>query len=56
VTPYLPLILPSPSIPYARDRAAQYVSAARSAAAELPDGEARQVLQAMAEFAVKRPM
>jgi octaprenyl-diphosphate synthase len=50
------LILPSPSIGYARDRAAQYVAAARAAAAELPAGEARQVLEAMAEFAVKRPM
>jgi octaprenyl-diphosphate synthase len=50
------LILPSPSIAYARDRAAQYVAAARAAAAELPDGDARQVLEAMAEFAVKRPM
>ena len=50
------LILPTPSIAYARDRAAQYVAAARSAAADLPAGEARAVLEAMAEFAVQRPM
>jgi octaprenyl-diphosphate synthase len=50
------LILPSDSIEYARDRARQLVDRARSSLAELPDTEARRVLDTMAEFVVTRPM
>lgn len=50
------LILPSKSITYARDRARQLVDRARGAIADLPDTEARQVLDAMAEFVVSRSM
>jgi octaprenyl-diphosphate synthase len=50
------LILPSRSIDYARDRARQLIDRARSALADLPDTDARRVLDAMAEFVVTRPM
>jgi len=50
------LILPSTSIEYARDRARGLVDQARSALTELPDSEARRVLDTMAEFVVTRPM
>jgi len=50
------LILPSPSIQYAKDRARQYVDQARAALATLPDSHARQVLDTMAEFVITRPM
>jgi octaprenyl-diphosphate synthase len=50
------LILPSASIPYARDRARQLVDRARLELTELPDTEARRVLDAMAEFVVTRAM
>jgi octaprenyl-diphosphate synthase len=50
------LILPSPSIPYAADRARNLVDRARSVITELPDSEARRVLDAMAEFVVTRAM
>lgn len=50
------LILPSPSLQYARDRARQLVDRARSALLELPDRDARQALDTMAEFVVTRPM
>jgi octaprenyl-diphosphate synthase len=50
------LILPSKSIGYARDRASQLVDRARSAIADLPQGEARKALDTMAEFVVSRPM
>jgi octaprenyl-diphosphate synthase len=50
------LILPSDSIQYAHDRARELVDRARSAIVDLPDGEAKRVLDAMAEFVVSRPM
>ena len=50
------LVLPSKSIAYATDRARQLVDRARSAIAELPDTDARRVLDAMAEFVVTRSM
>ena len=50
------LILPSDSIEYARDAARGHVDRARSAIAELPDGDAKSVLDTMAEFVVSRPM
>ncbi|HEY8749415.1 MAG TPA: polyprenyl synthetase family protein [Tepidisphaeraceae bacterium] len=48
------LILPSASIAYAKDRARQMVERARAELAGLADSEARQVLDAMAEFVVSR--
>ncbi len=48
------LILPSKSIQYARDRARAYVDRARGALLELPDSDARRLLDAMAEFVVTR--
>ena len=50
------LILPTDSIPYARDRARHLVDRARSALLDLPDTEARRVLDVMAEFVINRPM
>jgi octaprenyl-diphosphate synthase len=50
------LIVPSQSIQYAQDRARLLVDRARSAIADLPDTEARRVLDTMAEFVVVRPM
>jgi octaprenyl-diphosphate synthase len=50
------LILPSDSIPYARDTARRLVAKARSAIANLPNSDAKKVLDTMAEFVVTRPM
>ena len=50
------LIVPSGSIEYARERAREFVGRARGAIAELPDTEARRVLDTMEEFVVSRPM
>ncbi len=50
------LILPSDSIAYARERAGQLIQRARSAIADLPETDARQVLDVMAEFVITRPM
>ena len=50
------LILPSPSIRYAHDRARQLVDRARSALVDLPDSDARRVMEAMADFVIARPM
>jgi len=50
------LILPSKSVQYANDRARQWVDTARAALATLPKTEARQTLDAMAEFVIERPM
>lgn len=50
------LILPSNSLQYARDSAQQYIRRAQEALCDFADGEARQVLWAMAEFVVARPM
>jgi octaprenyl-diphosphate synthase len=50
------LILPSKSIQYARDAARGHVDRARSAIAELPESDARGVLDTMAEFVISRPM
>ena len=48
------LILPSKSIQYARDKAAEFIDRARAALRELPMGEPRQVLDTMAEFVIAR--
>lgn len=48
------LILPSDSIEYAQSRARRLVEEARLALADLPDSEARGVLDMMAEFVVAR--
>ena len=50
------LILPSRSIQYARDAARSHIDRARTAIAGLPDTDARQVLDTMAEFVIARPM
>ena len=50
------LILPSRSIEYAGQRAADLVEKARAALMELPDSEARRVLDIMAEFVISRPL
>jgi octaprenyl-diphosphate synthase len=50
------LILPSSSIAFAQDRARGLVDKARSAISDLPDSEAKRVLDTMAEFVVSRPM
>jgi octaprenyl-diphosphate synthase len=50
------LILPSKSITYARDRARAYIDRARGALLDLPDSEAKRVLDVMAEFVINRPM
>ena len=48
------LILPSGSLQYATDRARALVDRARGCLTDLPDGEAKRVLDAMAEFVVNR--
>ena len=48
------LILPSPSIAYAREAAAKLVRQARAALVDLPASDARQVLETMADFVVVR--
>ena len=50
------LILPSRSIAYARNKARQMVDDARAAIADLPDSDAKQLLDTMAEYVVARPM
>ena len=50
------LMLPSDSITYARDQARMYVRRAREALYNLPDTEARQVLDVMAEYVINRPV
>jgi len=50
------LIIPSPSLDYARDRARQLVDRARSELLTLPDSEARRVLDTMADFVISRPL
>ncbi len=50
------LILPSRSIEYARDAARGHIDRARTAIAGLPNSEAKQVLDIMAEFVISRPM
>lgn len=50
------LILPSRSIEYARDAARGHIDRARTAIASLPESDARQVLDTMAEFVISRPM
>jgi octaprenyl-diphosphate synthase len=50
------LVLPSASIGYATGRARQLVDTARGALAELPESDARRVLDSMAEFVVARAM
>jgi octaprenyl-diphosphate synthase len=50
------LIVPSSSIRYAQEKARKLVDRARGAVADLPDGEAKRVLDTMAEFVVARPM
>ncbi len=48
------LILPSHSIDFARDRAKAYVDRARGALVDLPDTDARRVMDLMAEFVISR--
>jgi octaprenyl-diphosphate synthase len=48
------LILPSSSIPYARDYAMRLVQEAQEALNDLPDSEAKRVLESMAEFVISR--
>jgi octaprenyl-diphosphate synthase len=50
------LILPSKSIRYAQDRARQHIDRARGALLDLPDSDAKRLLDAMAEFVINRPM
>jgi octaprenyl-diphosphate synthase len=50
------LLLPSPSIDYARGRAREFVEQARGSLRSLPDSEARRVLDTMAGFVMSRPM
>jgi octaprenyl-diphosphate synthase len=50
------LILPGPSIDYARARAANYIARARAALRTLPESDATAMLDAMAEFVVSRPL
>jgi octaprenyl-diphosphate synthase len=50
------LLLPTPSIQYARDSSRHYVNRARAALADLPDSDARRMLDAMAEFVIARPL
>jgi octaprenyl-diphosphate synthase len=48
------LILPSSSIPYARDYARRLIGQAQEALGDLPDSEAKRVLETMAEFVISR--
>ncbi len=50
------LILPSTSIGYAHDCAVKLVQQARASLADLPDTDAKRVLETMADFVVSRPM
>jgi len=50
------LILPSGSMDYARSKAREHANRAREAVADLPDSDARRVLELMAEFVVSRPL
>jgi octaprenyl-diphosphate synthase len=50
------LLLPTNSIQYAHDRARQLVDRAQGAIADLPDSEAKNVLETMAQFVISRPM
>jgi octaprenyl-diphosphate synthase len=50
------LILPSKSIRYAQDRAREHIDRARGALLDLPDSDAKRLLDAMAEFVINRPM
>jgi octaprenyl-diphosphate synthase len=50
------LILPSRSVQYATGRAEHFVAQAKSALDPLPDTQAKQVLQTMADFVIARPM
>jgi octaprenyl-diphosphate synthase len=50
------LILPSPSVEYAAGKAKALITRARAAIATLPDSPARQLLDAIAEFVITRPM
>jgi len=50
------LILPSSSLDYARGQAEKLIARARAALTTLPDTEARQVLDTLAEFVVNRPV
>jgi geranylgeranyl pyrophosphate synthase len=50
------LLLPTQSIQYAHDRARQLVDKALGAIADLPESEAKSVLQTMGRFVIARPM
>ena len=48
------LILPSPSISYAREYARRLVQQAQQCLSDLPESEPRRVLETMAEFVISR--
>ena len=48
------LIVPSRSIEYAHDRARKLIDRAQSALLDLPESEAKRVLQTMADFVISR--
>jgi octaprenyl-diphosphate synthase len=48
------LILPGDAVPYAQNRAAQYIAKARAALQAAPDSDARRALDQMAEFVIAR--
>jgi octaprenyl-diphosphate synthase len=50
------LILPSASIPYARGYAQKLIGQAQEALSDLPDSEAKRVLETMAEFVISRAL
>jgi octaprenyl-diphosphate synthase len=50
------LILPSPSVEYAGERARLLIARAHEAISTLDDSPARQILQTLADFVISRPM
>jgi len=50
------LILPSPSVEYAGERARLLIARAQESIATLDESPARQILQTLADFVISRPM
>jgi octaprenyl-diphosphate synthase len=50
------LILPSPSVDYAKEQARKLIDKAQSSLAVVADSQPKQIMHAMAEFVVDRPM
>jgi octaprenyl-diphosphate synthase len=50
------LILPSDSVSYAQEVAKELIARAQRQLRQLPDSQARQILETMAEFVITRPM